>query len=134
MDNAATTTPVKYIGRHKMLTDHQHGTGIWEQHQVKLIEDVLAVRMLRQTDAFVAAEHEESVNAQTLPPDIDKAVDPKVLDEDRMEEARESVRNLPKAQLLEYAQTHYGQKLDARASVDKTRASVISMIDRFGAL
>lgn len=129
----APRVPVKYIGRHAQTRDTIYGTGEWENGQVRLIVETTALRMFKHVDAYVPATNDEAVDAATEKTKTEVLESAKVIDEAQMQEARDSIVNMTKDQLTDYAAVHYGQKLDGRQTRDQMLAQVNQYIDRFGA-
>lgn len=153
-------TLVEYVGKRETYTDNLFGTGDWKRGEVKPVHDLTARKMLRHADQYAEpkakAPVETKTEAQTdskteptaetkseTPPETtteataDVVGEPKTqTDADQAEQelqaARDAVQQMDKATLIDYAKTNFRQTLDGRASVEKTRAKVIRLIDQFG--
>jgi hypothetical protein len=149
---ATNLVKVQYIGRHADHKDAIYGTGNWFQGQVKLVDSGTADRMFKHFDAYVT--HTEDLTPPDIapidptPPDPEAPVDQKleVVDktvektpeeakqefEEAVTVAKDSIRDMNRDALLEYAAVHFGQKLPGNLSRDAAHAEVSTLIDRFG--
>lgn len=130
-------TPIKYIGKRPEHIDGAYATRIhWKQGETKPVPDDVAVKMLRHTDVFTLGDGSvqaialTAAEAETAERERTKSEESKK--EDNIQNLRDSVANMDKDALANFAQTHFSAKLDSRASVEKLRERVTTMIDQYG--
>ena len=141
------TTPIKYIGRKPSYTDFVNGSKLtFTPGQTRDIpDDGLAAKFLRQIDIFTRGEPE-----QADPKPTKTAVEPKddtdallkdakkkqdeILEKDmQRNDLVNQIRSMDKSQLDILANDRWGQKLNARLSLENARAKVLQFVDQYGA-
>lgn len=131
-------TPIKYIGKRPEHTDGAYGTRIqWKQGETKPVPDDVAVKMLRHTDVYTLGDgFEQAIHITSADAEAAERERTKKLEESKKEDdiqnLRDSVASMDKDALSSFAQTHFQAKLDSRASVEKMRERVTTMIDQYG--
>ena len=141
------TTPIKYIGRKPSYTDFVNGSKLtFTPGQTRDIpDDSLAAKFLRQIDIFTRGELE-----QAEPKPTKTAVEPKddtdallkdakkkqdeILEKDmQRNDLVNQIRSMDKSQLDILANDRWGQKLNAKLSLENARAKVLQFVDQYGA-
>lgn len=119
---------VKYIGKRDSYREGAYGSGLmFVQGQTINIEDEeLARKMLRHPDVYVKGDAQEADSTAA------KSTKPKKSDEDPAQDARDSIANMNKAALKEYAKTNFNVDVDGRKPVGELRTQVTSLFDQFG--
>lgn len=116
-------TPIKYIGKRPHHIDGAYGTHIaWKQGETKPVPDDIAIKMLRHSDVYVAGNGEKTPDQPIVKKD----------DSDEDQDMRDSIANMDKDALENFAKTHFSVELDKRQGVDKLRQRVTCLIDQFG--
>lgn len=121
--------PVKYIGKREVYREGAYGSGlVFVQDQTINIEDEeLARKMLRHADVYVRGDAKKAeITAAKV--DDSKKDD----DENEQQDVRDSIANMSKGALQEYAKTHFSATVDMRKTVGELRAHVTSLYDQFG--
>lgn len=130
-------TAITYIHHRESYTDHQYGTGLtFAQGQTRSLPGELAQKFLRHKDLF-ALGNAADVGADDTGAKLAAANDGKNEQRDevsRLQDLRDQVNIMNKTELQAYATNNYRQSLPARASVSEMRASVIGLIDQYGAV
>jgi len=118
---------VKYIGHRLNFVDVIYGTGLaFEPGQTINVDDAIARKMLKHADVYVPgdeAEAETTAKVESTKPTDDPDPDQTV---------RDSIANMNKASLVDYAKIHFQADLDKRMSVADMRAKVTGLFDQFG--
>jgi hypothetical protein len=142
---------VTYIGRKPDWRDHIYDTGLYfTQGQTRLLPAAIAKRFLRHADLFALGEITEQATAVQPattpvdePPKEDDDTD-RILEEakarqetEREEERKredllQSLDQMDKVALEEFARTKYNHELDRRKSLAKLRQEVSNLVDQFG--
>jgi len=142
---------VTYIGRKPDWRDHIYDTGLYfTQGQTRLLPAAIAKRFLRHADLFALGEITEqaaAVQPATTPVDEPPKEDDdtdRILEEakarqetEREEERKredllQSLDQMDKVALEEFARTKYNHELDRRKSLAKLRQEVSNLVDQFG--
>lgn len=127
-------TEVTYVGRRDTHTDNLYDTGTWTKGQVKVLTPAKAAQLARHIDVFkrgatsaspIAAAAAAAATEQEKPNEHEDEIA-------RMDVLKAQVGTMNRAGLLEFAQSHYQQKLPGNLSAEETRAKVISLIDQYG--
>ena len=141
------TTPIKYIGRKPSYTDFVNGSKLtFTPGQTRDIpDDSLAAKFLRQIDIFVRGEPEQAEPKPTktaaepkddtdaLLKDAKKKQD-EILEKDmQRNDLVNQIRSMDKSQLDILANDRWGQKLNAKLSLENARAKVLQFVDQYGA-
>ena len=141
------TTPIKYIGRKPSYTDFVNGSKLtFEPGQTRDIpDDSLAAKFLRQIDIFTRGEPEQAEPKPTktaaepkddtdaLLKDAKKKQD-EILEKDmQRNDLVNQIRSMDKSQLDILANDRWGQKLNAKLSLENARAKVLQFVDQYGA-
>lgn len=118
--------PVKYIGPRQTYTEGAYGSYIQFTHgQTLAVPAELAAKLLRHPDQYVAGDAQASAQAD---PKATKAEN----DEERAQEVRDSIANMTKATLQEFAQQHFNVKIPRDLPVMDMRARVTGLFEQFG--
>lgn len=134
-------TPVRYIGRPAQWIERKYKTGLaFTKNQVRSLPDELARKLLRHSDLFELADSlPESQPDLDLDDDTEqqlaKAKTEREQSDEVHEEAqalRESVLNMDKDSLSEFAFTRYQQTINKRRSVENLREEVVGFVDQYG--
>lgn len=121
-------TPITYIGKRATYRDALYGTNLeFAQGQTHPVPDATARLMLRHPDQYtlgeVTAEYQPDSEVPTVKTDAD---------EERRQEARDSVAHMAKDALQKYAKTNFGVEVDKRLGTDTLRQRVVTLIDQYG--
>lgn len=141
------TTPIKYIGHKPSYTDLVNGSKLtFTPGQTRDIpDDSLAAKFLRQIDIFDRGSADEAdakpVKATAEPKDDTQALLKKaekekddILEKDmQRNDLVNQIRSMDKSQLDILANDRWGQKLNARLSLENARAKVLQFVDQYGA-
>lgn len=139
------TTPIKYIGRKPSYTDFVNGSKLtFTPGQTRDIpDDSLAAKFLRQIDIFTRGELEqaEPVKAEGPPKDdtekllkdVQKEKDDILKKDTERNDLVSQIRSMDKSQLDILANDRWGQKLNAKLSLENARAKVLQFVDQYGA-
>ena len=139
------TTPIKYIGRKPSYTDFVNGSKLtFTPGQTRDIpDDSLAAKFLRQIDIFTRGELEqaEPVKAEGPPKDdtekllkdVQKEKDDILKKDTERNDLVNQIRSMDKSQLDILANDRWGQKLNAKLSLENARAKVLQFVDQYGA-
>ena len=139
------TTPIKYIGRKPSYTDFVNGSKLtFTPGQTRDIpDDSLAAKFLRQIDIFTRGEQEqaEPVKAEGPPKDdtekllkdVQKEKDDILKKDTERNDLVNQIRSMDKSQLDILANDRWGQKLNAKLSLENARAKVLQFVDQYGA-
>ena len=141
------TTPIKYIGRKPSYTDFVNGSKLtFTPGQTRDIpDDSLAAKFLRQIDIFTRGESEQaepkSVKAEGPPKDdtekllkdVQKEKDDILKKDAERNDLVNQIRSMDKSQLDILANDRWGQKLNAKLSLENARAKVLQFVDQYGA-
>jgi len=118
--------PIKYIGKRDSYTDGLYGTRItWNRGDTKDVPDEIAAKMLKHPDQYVSGKAKDSAPVEIAKPHVKYT-------EDELKAARDSIANMEKDSLIDFAMTHYRQHIDKRKSTEKLRIEVTNMVDQFG--
>ena len=126
--------PIKYIGHRETYRDGACGSELVFKHgQTLLVDDEAAKKMLRHPDVYCPGDAEQApeVNGEDEQTQGKPAVKPDGEDE-QTQDMRDSIANMDKVALENFAKTRFSVDLDRRKSVSTLRAEVVGMIDRFG--
>lgn len=124
--------PVQMIANRDYVNDNMYGTGRWERDEIKLVAPDVLAKLVRHTDVYKETTAEKAAEAQAQEVE---AVVKKTTDEQNdaaTQQLRDSVNQMPRDAVIEYAAVHYGLKIPGNASVDKARAELIQHIDIAG--
>ena len=120
---------ITYIGHRPVYTDGACGSGLtFKQGQTLNVDDESARKMLRHPSVYELgdmAEAAQSVQSAKQSKQSDK-------DEDPDQTVRDSIANMSKAALVDYAKVHFQADLDKRMSVADMRTKVTGLYDQFG--
>jgi hypothetical protein len=125
--------PVTYVGKRESYRDGTYGTGlVFTRGQTHMVPQTAAARMLTHPDVYELGKLEEATvdEAAAAAATSHQAEKDKV--EERLQEHRDTIANMAKDALAEYAKTHFKQDLDKRLKVSDLRAQVTALVDRFG--
>lgn len=120
-------TPIKYIGHRKEYREGCYGSGLvfLQDQTINVQDDDLARKLLRHKDVYALGDAEGA-------PVAEKQEAPKKDDEDSLQDVRDSIANMPKEALRDFAKTHFSATLNMRESVGELRTQVTGMFDQFG--
>ena len=141
------TTPIKYIGRKPSYTDFVNGSKLtFTPGQTRDIpDDSLAAKFLRQIDIFTRGEQEQAEpkpvkpegppkdDTEKLLKDVQKEKDDILKKDTERNDLVNQIRSMDKSQLDILANDRWGQKLNARLSLENARAKVLQFVDQYGA-
>ena len=141
------TTPIKYIGRKPSYTDFVNGSKLtFTPGQTRDIpDDSLAAKFLRQIDIFTRGEQEQAVpkpvkataepkdDTEKLLKDVQKEKDDILKKDTERNDLVNQIRSMDKSQLDILANDRWGQKLNAKLSLENARAKVLQFVDQYGA-
>lgn len=125
--------PVKNIVENReFVVDNFYGTGRWDKEQVKLVDPMVAVKLLRHNDVWANASTEEAVSAISI--DVKQAVDKtkEQQEEELSQSLRDKVNTMSRDDVIDYAAVHYSMKIAGNSSVEKARELLIQHIDLAG--
>ena len=115
---------IKYIGNRESHTDNIYGTNLtWKPAQIHNVSEEIAVQMLKHTDVYV-----ETVGIRGEKPATAKLEVPP-------EKPFIPLPNLPtmnKNELSNFAQMHYGEKLESSMKLEEMRQKVQSLLQTKG--
>jgi hypothetical protein len=130
-------TAVTYIHARESYTDYQYGTGLtFVKGQTRSLPGELAQKFLRHKDLFALGDASD-VGVDDTSDKLAGANNGKNEQRDevsRLQDLRDQVNIMNKTELQAYATNNYRQPLPPRASVTEMRASVIGLIDQYGAI
>jgi hypothetical protein len=119
------TVSVKYIGARAEYTDGAYGTRIqWARGESKMVPADKARQMLKHHDVYCPGD--TGAPTPALPAEKDS--------EEDVQDLRDSIANMSKESVIQYAQTNFNIKMDKRQSVESLRTAATQLIDQFGAL
>ena len=141
------TTPIKYIGRKPSYTDFVNGSKLtFTPGQTRDIpDDSLAAKFLRQIDIFTRGELEQAEpkpvkpegppkdDTEKLLKDVQKEKDDILKKDTERNDLVNQIRSMDKSQLDILANDRWGQKLNAKLSLENARAKVLQFVDQYGA-
>ena len=141
------TTPIKYIGRKPSYTDFVNGSKLtFTPGQTRDIpDDSLAAKFLRQIDIFTRGEQEQAEpkpvkpegppkdDTEKLLKDVQKEKDDILKKDTERNDLVNQIRSMDKSQLDILANDRWGQKLNAKLSLENARAKVLEFVDQYGA-
>ena len=141
------TTPIKYIGRKPSYTDFVNGSKLtFTPGQTRDIpDDSLAAKFLRQIDIFTRGEQEQAEpkpvkpegppkdDTEKLLKDVQKEKDDILKKDTERNDLVNQIRSMDKSQLDILANDRWGQKLNAKLSLENARAKVLQFVDQYGA-
>lgn len=121
--------PIKYIGHRPVYRDGACGSElVFEQGKTLLVPDESAAKMLRHPSVYVPGDVADVVAGESS-----EKRNPATDDDDPGQTMRDSIAQMNKDALAEFAKTHYQVDLDKRANVGELRAKVSTLFDQFGA-
>lgn len=130
-------TAVTYIHPRESYTDYQYGTGLtFVTGQTRSLPGELAQKFLRHKDLFALGDAAD-VGADDTSGKLAAANAGKDEQRDevsRLQDLRDQVNIMTKVELQAYATNNYRQSLPPKSSVADMRASVIGLIDQYGAI
>lgn len=112
---------IQYIGKRDTYTEGTYGSKItFSKGETKLVPEELALKLLRHPDQYVRGKGGEAV----IIPDTKQK-------DDDTQDIRDAIANMDTSSLAEYAQIHYGIKLDKRKSVESLRTELTQWVDQY---
>ncbi len=125
---------IKYIGKAAREIDSKAGTGVvWNgPGDVQEVPDWAAPKLLRFKDMWEqVGETDSAAMAESL---RDHAAEVKTEEDAGIwrTEVTARMQNMDKAQLEQFAKSHFNVDLDKRRSAEKLRQEIDSLIDRYG--
>jgi hypothetical protein len=130
-------TAVTYIHARESYTDHTYGTGLtFTKGQTRSLPGELAQKFLRHADLFALGDSAD-VGADDTSDKLAGANSGKNEQRDevsRLQDLRDQVMLMKKADLQEYAQNNYRIPMSDKVSVAEMRTQVIGLIDQYGAI
>lgn len=126
---ASGMVAVQYIGKRPVYREAQYGTGlVFTQGEVKLVRADKAAQMLAHADVYVPGNTSEAAGPAEEAPEKPA----RNLEEENLQDLRDSVANMTKEACKAFAQQHFRQQLDDKLKVAEMRAQVTQWIDQFG--
>lgn len=123
------TQTIVYIGRREIHNDTLYGTGEWAKGQHKLVDVVVALKMLRHPDVFEAGKV-EAVSTVVFPELKEKTKESDTPDDVQM--ALDSISTMPVDALASFVRENFQQKVDKRKSVENLRIEATRLLHQFG--
>ena len=123
------TQTIVYIGRRELHKDTLYGTGEWAKGQHKLVDVVVALKMLRHPDVFEAGKV-EAVSTVVFPEPKVPAKDSDTPDDVQM--ALDAISTMPVNALASFVRENFQQKVDKRKSVESLRIEATRLLHQFG--
>ena len=123
------TQTIVYIGRRELHKDTLYGTGEWAKGQHKLVDVVVALKMLRHPDVFEAGKV-EAVSTVVFPEPKAPAEDRDTPDDVQM--ALDAISTMPVDALASFVSENFQQKVDRRKSVENLRIEATRLLHQFG--
>jgi hypothetical protein len=127
-------TEIEYVGRREVHTDALYGTGNWVKGQKKIVPPVLAAKMARHPDVYKKGSTTgtpAAAGAPGAPVELPKQTEAEK-EVEQAEELKAQIGTMNRAGLVEFAQSHYQQRLPGNLSTEDTRAKVIALLDQYG--
>lgn len=119
-------TSIKYIGKRLEYVDGTYGTRLlFKQGESKWTPNDAAKKMLKHPDVYMPGD---------IPTDpaVKVAAKQGQKEDEDLQDLRDSIANMGKADLARYAKIHYGQDLSSELSVADTRLQVTMLVDQYG--
>ncbi len=123
------TQTIVYIGRRELHKDTLYGTGEWAKGQHKLVDVVVALKMLRHPDVFEAG-NVEAVSTVVFPEP--KAPTKESDTPDDVQMALDAISTMPADALASFVRENFQQKVDKRKSVENLRIEATRLLHQFG--
>jgi len=123
------TRTIVYIGRRELHKDTLYGTGEWVKGQHKLVDVVVALKMLRHPDVFEAGKV-EAVSTVVFPELKEKTKESDTPDDVQM--ALDAISTMPADALASFVRDNFQQKVDKRKSVENLRIEATRLLHQFG--
>ena len=123
------TQTIVYIGRRELHKDTLYGTGEWAKGQHKLVDVVVALKMLRHPDVFEAGKV-EAVSTVVFPEPKEKTKESDTPDDVQM--ALDAISTMPADALASFVRENFQQKVDKRKSVENLRIEATRLLHQFG--
>jgi hypothetical protein len=123
------TQTIVYIGRRELHKDTLYGTGEWAKGQHKLVDVVVALKMLRHPDVFEAGKV-EAVSTDVVPAPKAKPKDNDISDD--VQEALYAINNMNADAIASFVSENFQQKVDRRKSVENLRIEATRLLHQFG--
>lgn len=128
---------VTYIHARENYTDYQYGTGLtFVKGQTRSLPGELAQKFLRHADLFALGDSAD-VGSDDTGDKLANSSNGKDEQRDevsRLQDLRDQVMLMKKADLQEYAQNNYRIPMSDKVSVAEMRTQVIGLIDQYGAI
>lgn len=128
---------VTYIHARENYTDYQYGTGLtFVKGQTRSLPGELAQKFLRHADLFALGDSADVGSDDTGDKlaNSGKGKDEQRDEVSRLQDLRDQVMLMKKADLQEYAQNNYRIPISDKVSVAEMRTQVIGLIDQYGAI
>lgn len=123
------TQTIVYIGRRELHKDTLYGTGEWAKGQHKLVDVVVALKMLRHPDVFEAGKV-GSVSTVVVPAPKEKPKDNDISDD--VQEALYAINSMNADAIASFVSENFQQKVDKRKSVENLRIDATRLLHQFG--
>ncbi len=123
------TQTIVYIGRRELHKDTLYGTGEWAKGQHKLVDVVVALKMLRHLDVFEAGKV-DAVSTDVVPAPKAKPKDNDISDD--VQEALYAINNMNADAIASFVSENFQQKVDRRKSVENLRIEATRLLHQFG--
>lgn len=128
---------ITYIHARENYTDYQYGTGLtFAKGQTRILPGELAQKFLRHADLFALGDSADVGSDDTGDKlaNSGKGKDEQRDEVSRLQDLRDQVMLMKKADLQEYAQNNYRIPMSDKVSVAEMRTQVIGLIDQYGAI
>lgn len=126
---------VTYIHARESYTDHSYGTGlVFTKGQTRILPGELAQKFLRHADLFAEGDVADVADDDTSST-LAAATEGKNEQRDdvsRLQDLRDQVSIMTKADLQAYAMNNY--RIPVKGNATEMRAAVIGLIDQYGAV
>lgn len=131
---STTKTPVEYHAPRTYINDSTYGTGRWDhgQDRIKLLDPVLAAKLLKHVDVWKRPEAEEAIEHITDVVEF-QVKEKRLAPDDDTLDLRDKVGKMNRDEAIAYAKTHYQLEIPGNTSTANARQLLIQHIDLAGA-
>lgn len=134
-DTPIGTLAIRYCGKKDGFADRLYGTGLtFEKGQVRHIPAAIARKMLKHPDVYEQVGSAVAIEDDTakILSGVEEAANKLQDEQNLVADVLMSVSRMDEAALRQFAETKYGQKLNARMRLDTMVARVSEMVEMFG--
>jgi hypothetical protein len=133
---------VRYIGSRESWSDRLYGSGLaFHKGQARAVPSLIAANFLRHSDVFEeisdVLELTQSVvvdDTAALMDEADLKAKAVLEEQNALQELRDSIQNMGKESLEQFAKSHYRQDINKRHTLVQLREQVIGLVDQYGAV